>query len=653
MQGALLPERSVASVAVAVPRVGLSVVDQKPRELFYLSISDTLLRYRDCKTETTNELSIGRIQVDNQMLGYSYPFILCPKPVPLKDTKEMLQVSVNRSKDNPGASRLTMPMGSENCFEVVSHRVKGGAGNAVVKELLNPQYYAENHLSQNNLVLPVVDFLLQEFELNLEENLYYELLTFIEEFSKNIKEMVQPSYTTYEEMYNLPPTDSQIVTIGLLKLQSVVVKFSFEMSPGVRKKGLLLDLPFDPTAILISIFGSTLGSIEDMKLVFESILMQNVHTSTASLSSSLLRRYKTDLLIQWYKVVFGLQIIGNPVGALENMADGVKSFFLEPTKGMVEDPGVFGFSRGVAKGSRALLESTISSAFGAAGMVTGSLSKGAALLSMDDEFIQQNKQSQKAKPKHIGEGLLSGAKSVGMGVFGGISGVFLDPIKGAKKEGFGGFFKGTAKGLLGVVAKPTAGVINATSQTLKSVGNTATLVLSEGIEATEKVRPPRYVPTHSRILPSFDFNYSLGAYLLQKKKIKDDLVGFMLTNQSDDQTTMRAKGTYSFPRVVPMDKKSPQKKKREIKDRRFAMHAVMITDKKLLVEHCVKGNTWKTVADIKLDRIKSDAIIAGSTKDKRWGVQISQAHKPHPTAIWCSGKEEAESLKQTLKLHIN
>jgi hypothetical protein len=144
----------------------------------------------------------------------------------------------------------------------------------------------------------------------------------------------------------------------------MAVDFSFEISPRVREKGLILDLPFDPTAILATAFGSTMGSIEDMKLKFDSLLMHNVTSSQDSLVHTLVQHYKTDLLAQWYKIVFGLEIIGNPVGTMSNMADGVMSFFVEPAKGFVENPGLLGIGKGVAKGSKALLETTISSAFG-------------------------------------------------------------------------------------------------------------------------------------------------------------------------------------------------------------------------------------------------------------------------------------------------
>ena len=42
----------------------------------------------------------------------------------------------------------------------------------------------------------------------------------------------------------------------------------------------------------------------------------------------------------------------------------------------------------------------------------------------------------------------------------GVSGVVLKPISGAKQKGVEGFFKGVGKGVVGLVTRPTAGVID-------------------------------------------------------------------------------------------------------------------------------------------------------------------------------------------------
>lgn len=62
-----------------------------------------------------------------------------------------------------------------------------------------------------------------------------------------------------------------------------------------------------------------------------------------------------------------------------------------------------------------------------------------------------------------------GHVSATKGVFDGVTGVFLKPIEGAKKEGVEGFFKGMGKGMVGLVTRPASGVIDFASGSFDAV----------------------------------------------------------------------------------------------------------------------------------------------------------------------------------------
>ena len=69
------------------------------------------------------------------------------------------------------------------------------------------------------------------------------------------------------------------------------------------------------------------------------------------------------------------------------------------------------------------------------------------------------------KPKNVFKGLQKGGKALIYGIKEGVKGVFVDPYEYAKKQGALGFVKGTAKGLAGLVIKPTTGIIDFASKT--------------------------------------------------------------------------------------------------------------------------------------------------------------------------------------------
>jgi hypothetical protein len=101
-------------------------------------------------------------------------------------------------------------------------------------------------------------------------------------------------------------------------------------------------------------------------------------------------------------------------------------------------------------------------------------------------FDDAKASKQHAEVKHIGEGLLLGTKNLGMGLFDGITGIVMDPIRGAEKEGVQGFFKGVGKGLIGVVCKPVAGAIDFVAKPIEGIANTPGTIADKIEEASQK-----------------------------------------------------------------------------------------------------------------------------------------------------------------------
>lgn len=50
-----------------------------------------------------------------------------------------------------------------------------------------------------------------------------------------------------------------------------------------------------------------------------------------------------------------------------------------------------------------------------------------------------------------------------------MGGVFSKPISGAREEGVEGFIKGMGKGMVGLVTRPTSGIIDFASGSLSAV----------------------------------------------------------------------------------------------------------------------------------------------------------------------------------------
>ncbi len=71
----------------------------------------------------------------------------------------------------------------------------------------------------------------------------------------------------------------------------------------------------------------------------------------------------------------------------------------------------------------------------------------------------------------MGAGLKNAGESVIGGVASGVGGIFMAPVKGARTEGVGGFFKGVGKGLVGAVVKPVMGVTEGVTAVVQGASN--------------------------------------------------------------------------------------------------------------------------------------------------------------------------------------
>ena len=118
--------------------------------------------------------------------------------------------------------------------------------------------------------------------------------------------------------------------------------------------------------------------------------------------------------------------------------------------------------KAVAKGTLSLVRSALLATGTATSKMSGTLSKGLAALSMDEEFIRRRAQRMAGsqRPQTISENLLDGARNLGLSVAEGASGLVVAPVVGARRDGVKGALVGVAQGVVGVAVKPAAGVLD-------------------------------------------------------------------------------------------------------------------------------------------------------------------------------------------------
>lgn len=259
--------------------------------------------------------------------------------------------------------------------------------------------------------------------------------------------------------------------------------------------------------LLLQSFGVTFTEIQDAVLKLDYFEKSNTYLTTHQLMNEAYTHYFRQTLKQIYVVVLGLDVIGNPVGLLTGLTTGVGDFFYEPLQGAIQGPEEF--AEGLATGVRSLIGHTVGGAAGAVSRITGTLGKGIAALTMDEDYQKRRRLEQNRRPNDIAEGIAQGGRDLVMGVYEGVTGIVTKPVAGAKEEGISGFFKGVGKGLIGAVARPTAGVVDFASGSFDAVKR-ATDVMDE----VRPVRPARFIRPDGIIRP-YNLMEAQGNRLLQ------------------------------------------------------------------------------------------------------------------------------------------
>jgi hypothetical protein len=136
------------------------------------------------------------------------------------------------------------------------------------------------------------------------------------------------------------------------------------------------ELDFDPSKgfgalnLVYSVLAGAL-TISDSPLKFNELILTHIFSSQSNLTNLLKKHYTTQGAMQFYKILGSSDMIGNPVGFIEKLGEGVIEFVNEPRKGLIKGPKEF--AGGIGKGVTSLVSGVVSAGFGSVSKITGSL----------------------------------------------------------------------------------------------------------------------------------------------------------------------------------------------------------------------------------------------------------------------------------------
>ncbi|XP_011259018.1 vacuolar protein sorting-associated protein 13 isoform X2 [Camponotus floridanus] len=414
------------------------------------------LQYRTSAHQVQLHAKINRLQIDNQLSECVFPVILAPVPPPK---------SVTQSTVMKPFAELSM--------------VKRLLEHSTVQQF---RYFKvlvqEFHIKVDIVFLNAIMSLLEANEVNDAEESAL--------FRTDMKLVNEPL------MYHvsLITTAEQKNFFDLLHFSPLKIHISFSMTGSGSGPSAMPQV----LNVLLQGIGVTLTDINDIVFKLAYFERNYVFMTNKQLISEATTHYAGQAIKQAYVLVLGLDVIGNPYGLVVGTMKGIEDLFYEPFQGAIQGPGEF--AEGLFLGVRSMLGHTVGGMAGAVSKITGAMGKGIAALTFDKDYQRKRQEQLTKQPANLQEGLARSGKGLVMGVVDGVTGVVMKPISGAKEEGVEGFFKGFGKGVVGLVTRPTAGVIDFASGSFGAVKRATELN-----EETRRVRSPRFLQPDSLVRP--------------------------------------------------------------------------------------------------------------------------------------------------------
>ncbi|PGH18613.1 hypothetical protein AJ79_00392 [Helicocarpus griseus UAMH5409] len=449
---------------------GISLINQKLKELVYFTFRDIEFKYNESKLYQTVDTTVKWIQVDNQLYGGIFPMLLYPSVVQ-KTGKEMeahpiFHAKVTRVKDD----------------------------------------------TYGVLYIKYATLLLQQMTLELDEDFIFAMLDFVKVPGASWSE--EKEGRLCDEDLDIPEPQEEDhgkdVYFEVLHLQPMQLDLSFVRTQRVNVEDTMESS--NPLMFFVNVMTMSMGNVNDAPVRLNALMLENARVSIPTLFSSVTSHYTQEFLRQIHVVLGSADFLGNPVGLFNTVSSGFVDIFYEPYQGLVMTDRPHELGIGIAKGATSFVKKSVFGLSDSMAKFTGSLSKGLAAATLDKEFQDQRRMSKaRNRPKHALYGVTSGGNAFAQSMASGIGGLARHPLEGAEREGFQGFMKGVGKGFLGLATKPALGAFDLASNLAEGVRNTTTVFDAGGLD---RVRLTRFIGMDGIVRP-YSQREALGQFWLK------------------------------------------------------------------------------------------------------------------------------------------
>ncbi|KAA8494978.1 putative vacuolar protein sorting-associated protein 13A [Porphyridium purpureum] len=606
-------------IEVVISAIGISCTNADLDEVCYISLRDIRFHMDESDERRLIITEVGDFQIDNQLKNPSYPVVLW---FPRNDS----------SKDSTAGTRPP-------AMQLTLDRVKNTKDEIV---RVSAFYVA-----------------FQQFRVCLEETFALKLYAMTVQMSlgsvderepldddEESKGFVKSHKTRAISEDDLPPR----ICIDRLLLAPVKFSLSFSASQNVQ-------LPMRKYRTLIRTLIAVLGNVENAEFELNALELENVFDNVDHFRNLIGKFYLQQVNQNKYQVVASNALLGNASGLFESVSIGARDFFVEPrkAKGSVE------FITSVGRGGASLISNTAGGLIGSVGGIPRAMAQGLESAIGDKKYIAEReamRYNQHRGSQTLATGLLAGTIALGHGIRSGATGLFTNPVEGARQDGFLGFWKGLGKGVAGVALKPLTGALDMIAE--PAVGIRNMIVTQRLTDIAEPLRPPR-IARGNRLRP-YDFRDSLGDAILnaagrsesnrvgyEAHSIQDrETVLFWLELTSASSSSSRAEETWlivrRFTRADPLLRRKLKNNEVNVK-RAEKSRVALVTTLRLVVATLDGDLVWSCP----LENISNTHVSAENKDYLMLGVRNASSPSTSWQRLFCGSQKARDELQQAIR----
>lgn len=424
---------------VDIQNVGFSFVNHLNEELLYISLSFLIMEYVKTESKHSFNCSVKNIQVDNQLREHQ---------------KEVVMHPMFADERDPMLGQPALSISFQKGMSPHLH------------------YFPEFQVKCKDVVF------------NLEELLLLKLYEFFG----------YPWEGTRALDRAVGHLANQAVASSITKSTSFVYVVFFEIVLKHIRLSVYTSshLPLDLTRLKETL-NLSLVSFEDAKVRLQAFRKETSLNTVSSLWSEIVDHYKKQLQRQAARILGSVDFLGNPIGLLSDVSEGVSH---------VAEGNVGGLVTSVAHGL-----SNSSAKF------MSSLSNTLDATTLDSRHQEIRRRIHQENRDHFRTGI----RGFGVGIMGGVTSIVTQTFDGVVNNGVEGMVSGFGKGLLGTFTKPVVGVLDFAAGVSGTVRDTV-----RHHNYQRRRRPPRVCTGHEGLLPPYDEEQALGQqYFYESAYIRD------------------------------------------------------------------------------------------------------------------------------------